>query len=79
MITQPTVGRTVHYWLDDKPLAAIIVDVPELLSEQMNYGPEGYVKAVNLVIFNSAGFAFKRDVYYSVDRKNEYWSWPEKS
>lgn len=79
MTTQPTLGRIVHYHYLGQPAAAIITAVPELLSSQMNYGPEGYVRAVHLRVFLPDGELTRRDVHYTESNEDRHWSWPPQS
>lgn len=75
---QPSVGRIVHYYSvhAEEPQAALVVSVPELLSEQPNSGPDGYVRAVNLVVFDAnGGFCPKREVPF-VNGYSHFWDWP---
>lgn len=76
MPTQPTVGRIVHYRHDNVTLAGIVTEVPELLSEQPNSGPEDYVKATHLAVFAASGLIFVQQARYSETPKNGHWSWP---
>lgn len=78
-LQQPTVGRNVHFQHDNVTMAAIVTEIPELLSEQPNEGPEGYVKAVHLVVFSAVGFVFVQQVPYSEKLQNGHWSWPSRS
>ena len=87
MSTPPSVGRTVHYVARGsadgkyKPVcrAAIVTEVPDLLSEQPNTGPDGYVQAVHLMVCNPQGVFFDHDVPYDDDEKpGGTWHWPER-
>lgn len=81
---KPTVGRTVHYHsrgsadgrFPSVARAAIITEIPEMLPEQPNYGPEGYVPAVHLAVLNPTGLFFDQNVRYSADGEPGTWSWP---
>lgn len=83
-MTTPSIGRIVHYqsygtpggeYLP-QPRAAIITAVPELLAEQPNSGPDGYVPAVDLCVLNPQGFFFNEKVPYSEEPKPGHWNWP---
>lgn len=84
MSQQPSIGRVVHYqsygtpkgeYLPE-PRAAIITEVPELLSEGPNTGPDGYVKSVGLCVLNPTGQFFNRDVPYADEPTPGHWNWP---
>lgn len=84
MTMTPSIGRTVHYHsygtpggeFLPEPRAAIITGVPELLPEQPNSGPEGYVPAVHLAVLNPTGMFFNLNVPYSEEPAPGHWSWP---
>jgi hypothetical protein len=85
--TPPSVGRVVHYVSYGTPggeyrpvcRAAIVTEVPELLSEQPNSGPEGYVQAINIMVCNPKGVFFVTDVPYDAEQKpGGTWHWPER-
>lgn len=89
----PSVGRIVHYVSQGSPVqpdgsqrypsvrrAAIITEVPELLSEGPNTGPDGYVPSVGLAVLNPTGIHFDRQVPYAEPNGDELepgtWHWP---
>jgi hypothetical protein len=80
MTVQPTVARNVHYYDFDrygelKAYAAIVTDVPELLSEGPNSGPDGYTKSVSLAIFQPLGTIYIINAPYSDEPEARHWSW----
>jgi hypothetical protein len=86
-VSAPSVGRIVHYTSYGTPRgeftsecrAAVITEVPDLLSHQPNTGPEGYVEAVCLAVLNPSGMFFDRDVAYSEEYEGGTWHWPERT
>lgn len=86
MSAQPAVGRIVHYVSYGTPggeytsqcRAAVVAEVPDLLSEQPNTGPEDYVKAASLAVLNPSGLFFDREVHYDPAKSGGTWHWPER-
>lgn len=81
---QPTVGRIVHYVGFEahdfcEPRAAIVTAVPDLLSEQPNSGPEGYVKAAHLTVFDVDGTRVRKGVPHATTPTPGHWSWPPRA
>lgn len=84
MTQQPSIGRIVHYQargsLDGKylpePRAAIVTAVPELLSEQPNTGPEGYVQAADLFVVTPNGSFHDQEIPYDENGGPGTWRWP---
>lgn len=86
MIQQPSIGRMVHYCVPQTagkdlptlqpPRAATITEVPGLLPEQPNSGPEGYVQAVHLTVMHPLGFQHVLNVHYAETPTPGCWSWP---
>lgn len=85
-MTKPSVGRIVHYQTYGtpggehlpEPVAAIVTEVPELLPEQPNSGPPGYVPAVHLCVLYPNGLSFKTNVHHAdmgVPQPGR-WNWP---
>lgn len=102
MPQQPSVGRIVHYVSYGTPggeygkecRAAVITEVPELLSEGPNTGPQGYVPAVHLAVLNPTGFFFSRACEHheaegddkggtpgggALNHPGGTWHWPERT
>lgn len=80
-VQQPSVGRIVHYNSlnrsgDPVVFAALVTEVPELLSDGPNSGPDGYTKSVTLAVFPGMGLNFVSDVDYSETNEAGSWSWP---
>jgi hypothetical protein len=60
--------------------AAVVTEVPELLSEGPNVGPPGYVKAVSACVLNPQGAFFDHDLPYDgVTKYPGTWHWPERT
>lgn len=82
----PATGRIVHYMsrgsadgrFAPRCRAAIITDVPDLLSEQPNSGPDGYVPAVDITVVNPTGFFFDREIPYDPEGGPGSWHWGER-
>lgn len=81
---QPSVGRIVHYHSYGTPngeylpeaRAAIITEVPDLVSEGPNSGPDGYVQAARLCVLNPDGMFFTKPIPFSHSPKPGHWSFP---
>ena len=84
---KPSIGGIVHYHsygtpggeFLPEPRAAIVTEVPEMLPEQPNSGPESYVPAVHLCVLNPTGLFFNQNVPYSAEPKPGHWSWPPRA
>lgn len=83
---QPTVGRVVHYVSRGSAdgrfpsvcRAAVVTEVPDLLSGGPNTGPEGYVRAASLCVLNPTGQFFDQGVPHSAENEGGTWHWPER-
>jgi hypothetical protein len=84
---QPTLCRMVHYRahgsLDGRypPTcrAAVVTGVPDLLEEQPNSGPPGYVKAIQMTVLNPTG-VFMGEATHPYDAAAVTpgsWHWPQ--
>lgn len=76
-----TIGRIVHFATQDRNsrsmcLPGLVVNVPPLLSEQPNTGPEGYVEAVDLTVFSNVGLMFPAEVAHDDGQSPGTWHWP---
>lgn len=58
--------------------AAVVAEVPDLLTEQPNSGPEGYIKAVHITVLNPKGTFHDFDVRYDDSEQPDggTWHWP---
>lgn len=82
MNQKPSVGRIVHYYVDDDkvPLAAIITFVSDVKQSSIEDSDEDGVPLVNLGVWGESGVpGFRQGVEFRVSPTAGCWSWPPRA